>query len=78
MDEFRDRLKCVDRSYEDFVHAVMSYVKIPGNEYKRFLIEEYMDLNPEADSSDILTFMIDNTDFFSDIPSDRNVYSLAV
>ncbi|MBR6452407.1 MAG: hypothetical protein IKS87_06845 [Lachnospiraceae bacterium] len=42
MDDFRELLKSVDRSYDGFVHAVMSYVKTPGNEDKKELIERYL------------------------------------
>ena len=73
MDEFRELLKNVDRSYDGFVHAVMSYVKTPGNEDKKELIERYIILHPESNSSDILQFMIEKTGFFESIESNERV-----
>ena len=32
--EFRQMLEKVNRSYDGFIHGVMSYIKIPGNEDK--------------------------------------------
>ena len=40
MEYFMNLLKNVTDSYDDFVRGVISYVKIPGNEYKQNLIEE--------------------------------------
>ena len=78
MTEFREMLNNVNRSYTDFVHAVMTYVNTPGNEKKRFMIEEYIRSNPTANSSDVLQFIVEKTDFFSaNIQNDRN-YSIAV
>lgn len=73
MDDFRELLKNVDRSYDGFVHAVMSYVKMPGNEDKKDLIERYIVLHPESNSSDILQFMIEKTGFFVSQESDQRV-----
>ena len=64
MTDFRKLLKNVDRSYDDFVHAVISYIKTPGNEGKQSVIEDYILSHPEANSSDVLQFMIEETDFF--------------
>ena len=74
MDDFRELLKSVDRSYDGFVHAVMSYVKTPGNEDKKELIERYIVLHPESNSSDVLQFMIEKTGFFESLePKERIV-----
>lgn len=62
-DNFKELLKQVDRSYDGFVHAVMSYVKTPGNEKKKDLIEQYILLHPESNSSDVLQFMLEETGF---------------
>ena len=64
MDVLRDMLKRVDRSNDGFVHAVMSYVKSPGNEGKQEIIKNYIEDHPEANSSDVLQFMIDKAGFF--------------
>ena len=73
MDDFRELLMRVDRSYDGFVHAVMSYVKMPGNEDKKEVIEEYIILHPESDSSDVLQFMIEKTGFFATMGQDEHI-----
>ena len=67
MSEFRQMLKDVDRSYDDFVHGVISYVKIPGNEAKVQMILDYIIRHPEANSSAVLEFMIKETGYFESI-----------
>ncbi|MBO6214232.1 MAG: hypothetical protein J6N76_01700 [Lachnospiraceae bacterium] len=64
MGEFRIMLQNVERSYEGFVHAVISYIKTPGNEYKKDMIEKYILDNPTVNSSDVLEYMINETGFF--------------
>lgn len=71
MDEFRELLKNVDRSYDGFVHAVISYVKMPGNAGKQMVIEDYIKDHPDANSSDVLQFMIEETDFFASASKQR-------
>ncbi len=71
MNDFRELLENVDRSYDGFVHAVISYIRIPGNETKQAVIEEYIKEHPNANSSDVLQFMIDKTDFFESIEKQR-------
>lgn len=70
MESFRNMLFRVDRSYDGFVHAVITYVKTPGNEGKQKMIEEYICGHPDANSSDVLKFMVEKTGF--DISSARN------
>ncbi len=64
MIEFSQLLENVDRSYDGFVHAVITYVLTPGNESKQELIKEFIHNNPSANSSDVLRFMIEETGFF--------------
>ena len=71
MNEFRKLLKNVDRSYDGFVHAVISYVKTPGNEGKQAVIEEYIKEHPQANSSDVLQFMIEETGFFASMDKQK-------
>ena len=71
MDNFRELLKHVDRSYDGFVHAVITYVKTPGNEKKKALIENFILSTPEANSSDVLNFLIEHTGFFDTVDGDR-------
>ena len=73
MDEFRVLLRNVDRSYDGFVHAVMTYVQSNGNEDKKELIEGYIHLHPEANSSDVLQFMLEETGFFAQYDCGRHV-----
>ncbi len=72
MENFRNMLLQVDRSYDGFVHAVITYVKTPGNEGKQKMIEEFIRSHPNANSSDVLKFMIEKTGFV--ISSTRNEY----
>ena len=58
MREFRELLYSVDRSYDDFVSLVISFIKIPGNRSKGLLIRDYIEAHPYANSSDVLQFMI--------------------
>ena len=71
MNDFRELLKNVDRSYDGFVHAVISYVRTPGNEAKQAMIEEFIKDHPKANSSDVLRFMIEETDFFVSMEKQR-------
>ena len=64
MKEFRSILRSVNRYYEDFEHAVISYIKMPGNEDKQKLIEEYIHKHPLADTSDVLSYMMTETGFY--------------
>ena len=59
MREFRELLHGVDRSYDDFVSLVISFVKIPENRTKGVLIKEFIESHPYADSSSVLQYMID-------------------
>ena len=68
MDRFIELLRNVVDSYDDFVRGVVSYVRIPGNEYKREIIEEYINENPEVDSSEITRFILDETSFWNSDP----------
>ena len=56
--ELRELLYSVDRSYDDFVSMVVSFVKIPENSSKDILIRDYIVYHPCANSSDVLEYMI--------------------
>ena len=58
MKEFRKLLYSVDRSYDDFVSLVISFVMIPGNKNKITCIRDFIVSNPQANSSDVLEYMI--------------------
>ena len=76
MDNFRDLLWNVCDAYDDFVAGVVSYVKLPGNETKRALIENYIKSNPDADTSAITRFILDETDFW-ETRDDRSTHGMA-
>ena len=63
MDEFIQLLRNVDRYYKGFEDAVVSYIKMPGNACKQVLIEKFISDHPEANSSDVLEYMINEMDF---------------
>ena len=73
MDQFRKMLQNVEDSYSDFVHGIISYVKIPGNEYKQILIENFIQNHPEADTSEISRFVYEETDFWGETKERRAV-----
>ncbi len=58
INDFRKMLENVDRSYDDFVSSVISYVRIPGNENVMDEIILYIESNPLANSADVLKFML--------------------
>ena len=60
MKEFRELLLGVDRSYDDFVSLVISFVKMPENTGKAGEIRDYIQSHPFADSSDVLKYMVEN------------------
>ena len=72
MDRFRELLRTVDAYYEGFEHAVVSYIKMPGNENKMKMIEEYVINHPAANSSDVLEFMMNETGFWQVYSSKDN------
>ncbi len=75
MDSFRELLWNVNDAYDDFVAGVISYVKMPGNENKRVIIEDFIKNNPGVESSEITKFILEKTGFWETnadyIPSGR-------
>ena len=63
--DFRLLLRTVDLYYDDFEHGIISYLKIPGNAYKQVMIEDFIRNNPEANSSDVARFVLEETDFWN-------------
>ncbi len=72
MERFTNLLNNIEDSYDDFVRGVISYVKIPGNEYKQNLIEEYIRNHPTANTSDVTDFILESTNFWAEY-AERNV-----
>lgn len=64
MDEMAMRLNKIEDSYYGFIAAVLTYVK--KSENRMFVVENYMNQNPDAKSSDILSFISDQPDFYKD------------
>lgn len=65
MEELEIKLNNVVDSYYGFVVAVLTYVK---NKRTRLeVVENYMNNNPSALSSDILEFISEQDDFYEDI-----------
>ena len=64
MEEFRELLKTVDRYYDGFEQAVISYIKMPGCAYKKDLIADFITDHPKANSSDVLEYMMNETGFW--------------
>ncbi len=64
MEEFRIKLNNVADSYYGFVVAVLTYVK--NKESRLEVVERFMEDNPSALSSDILSFISAQEDFYED------------
>ena len=62
--EFRKLLQGIDMYYEGFEHGVISYIKMPGNEYKQKMIEDYIIGHPDADVNDVTSYMMEETGFW--------------
>ncbi len=58
MREFRKLLCSVDRSYNDFVSLVITFVEIPENSNKITYIKDFIVSHPSANSSDVLEYMV--------------------
>lgn len=70
--ELRELLYTVNKSYDDFVSLVISFVKLPGNTDKENIIKDFILSHPYADSSDVLKFMIDELGM-ANISLDRDI-----
>lgn len=64
MEEFAIRLNNVADSYYGFVVAVLTYVK--NKPFRYGVVEEFMNNNPSASTSDILAFISEQDDFYED------------
>lgn len=64
METFTVRLNNVADSYYGFVVAVLTYVN--NKESRLVIVEEFMNNNPSALSSDILDFISEQDDFYED------------
>lgn len=70
MEEFAAKLINVADSYYGFVVAVLTYVK--NNELRREVVENFMNNNPDALTSDILEFVSVQDDFYEDAFYEQN------
>jgi hypothetical protein len=64
MEAFAIRLNSVKDTYYGFMAAVLTYVKKKPSRLSA--VEEFMDRNPNASTSDILSFISEQNDFFED------------
>ena len=64
MNELTIKLNSIKDSYYGFVVAVTTYVK--NNPGRLRIVDEYIDNNPDAMSSDILGFISEQPDFYDD------------
>lgn len=64
MESLAIKLNKVADSYYGFVAAVLTYAK--KKESRRMAVENFMDSNPSALSSDILEFISKQDDFYED------------
>ncbi len=61
--EFRNLLRGIRLYYEGFEHGVISYIKMPGCEYKQKMIEDFITNHPDADVNDVTAYMMNETGF---------------
>lgn len=64
MEAFTIKLNNIADSYYGFVVAVLTYVK--NKESRLEVVENYINNNPSALSSDILEFISEQDDFYED------------
>ena len=65
MKEFRELLMDVDRSYEGFVDMVTGYIMMTGNYDKMAVVADYINENPDVDSSGVLHYVVDELGILS-------------
>ena len=64
MKDLTIKLNNIKDSYYGFVAAVTTYVK--NNPVRLRIVDEFIDNNPDASSSDILSFISEQPDFYDD------------
>ncbi len=69
MEKFTIRLNNVKDTYYGFVVAVLTYVKKKSSRLNA--VEKFMDENPNALTSDILSFISNQEDFHEDAAPER-------
>ena len=62
MEILKSKLKAISDSYDDFVAGVMNYARRDPKHVQ--VLNEYIDSHPQANSSDITEFIIQQPDFF--------------
>ena len=58
------RLNSINRSYDSFVAAVMTYIN--NKPSRQAVVEEFLNSHPDASTSEILSFISDQADFYED------------
>ena len=78
MDEFKLLLRSVDDYYEGFEMGVVSYIKQSNDPERQHLIEDYILSHPQANTSDILLYMIKETGFYDIYPCFVDIRDMAI
>ncbi len=71
MEHFTTQLNNVVDSYHGFVVAVLTYVKNNKSRFK--VVEDFINNNPSAQSSDILELISKQDDFYNDAAYDNEM-----
>ena len=66
-EDFKQMLRGLDESYEDFVAGVVAFIDLPGNAQKTDAIADFIHLHPEAGGPEVMQFMIDELHFVDDL-----------
>jgi len=64
MKKLEQKLENISDSYYDFVVAVLNYTKKKSVRYDK--VNDYLENNPEALTSDVLAFISEQDDFYED------------
>ena len=78
MDEFKLLLRGVDGYYEGFEMGVITYIKRSNDPERQQMIEDYIRSHPEANSSDVLEYMIKETGFYEIYPHFLDIRDMAI
>ena len=71
----KERLDRVSDTYDGFKAVMISYAKKKPERYRKLM--DYLDQNPDAESSDILWFVSSQDDFYEDA-APREEHGIAI
>ena len=69
MEQLTELLNNIDDSYYDFTVTVLNYAK--KKQSRLDVVTEYIKEHPKVSSSDVLSFIADQKDFYEDAVSTR-------